>query len=94
MVAWNSLPQNLGKLARSKIEVRIREAQAKSAEAFKAIGEGWYERLTLQSCPAKTLETMRWMLDKSYPSLWGRPNPSLIAPEPLDVLRKVEVRGQ
>jgi integrase len=75
-------------------KARIREAKAKSEETFKAIGEEWYERLVMEGRAPKTLEKMRWMLDMSYPRLGDRPIADLTAPELLQVLRTVEVRGK
>ncbi len=75
-------------------KAKAREAKAKSEETFKAIGEEWFGRLALQGRAPKTLEKMRWLLDMSYPLIGDRPIADLTAPELLEVLRTVEVRGK
>ncbi|MBT2189247.1 tyrosine-type recombinase/integrase [Sphingobium nicotianae] len=75
-------------------KARIREAKAKSEDTFKAIGEEWLNRLELEGRAQKTLEKNRWMLEMSYPLIGDRPITELTAPELLEVLRTVEVRGK
>ena len=75
-------------------KARAREAKAKSEETFKAIGEEWLDRLELEGRAPKTLEKMRWLLDLSYPLIGDRPIADLTAPQLLEVLRTVEVRGK
>jgi integrase len=75
-------------------KARIREAKAKSEDTFKAIGEEWLSRLELEGRAQKTLEKNRWMLEMSYPLIGDRPITELTAPELLEVLRSVEVRGK
>lgn len=75
-------------------KAKVREAKAKSEETFRAIGEEWFGRLELQGRAAKTLQKMRWLLDLSYPVIGDRPIADLTAPELLEVLRTVEVRGK
>jgi integrase len=75
-------------------KARIREAKAKSEDTFKAIGEEWLSRLKLEGRAQKTLEKNRWMLGMSYPLIGDRPIAELTAPELLEVLRTVEVRGK
>jgi integrase len=74
--------------------LKAREEKAKSEETFRAIGEEWYRRLELEGRAAKTLQKMRWMLDLCYPALGKRPIADITAPELLEVLRTVEVRGR
>lgn len=71
-----------------------REAQIRESETFRAIGDEWLSRLELQGRSAATLKKMRWMLDFAYPALGGRPMAEISAPELLEVLRSVEVRGR
>ena len=72
----------------------IREAKARSEETFKAIGEEWLARIEREGRARKTLEKMRWLLEMAYPLIGNRPIAELTAPELLEVLRKVEVRGR
>ncbi|HEX7857376.1 MAG TPA: integrase arm-type DNA-binding domain-containing protein [Sphingobium sp.] len=75
-------------------KAKAREAKAKSEETFKIIGEEWVERLVLQGRAKKTVEKNRWMLEMAYPFIGDRPIADLTAPELLEVLRSVEVRGK
>ena len=43
---------------------------------------------------AKTMNKMRWLVAMALPGLGNRPINQITAPEVLDVLRKVEVRGR
>lgn len=79
------------------IEVRkakVREEKAKSEETFKAIADEWLARLEMEGRAPKTLQKMRWLLDLAYPLIGSRPITDLTAPELLEVLRTVEVRGR
>ena len=79
------------------IEVRkakVREAKAKSEETFKATADEWLARLEIEGRAPKTLQKMRWLLDLAYPLIGSRPIADLTAPELLEVLRTVEVRGR
>ena len=82
---------------RDPAEVRkekVREQRAKAEETFRAIADEWFSRLALEGRAPKTLQKMRWLLDLSYPLIGNRPIADLTAPELLEVLRKVEVRGR
>lgn len=82
---------------RDPIEVRkakVREERAKAEETFKAIADEWFGRLELEGRAPSTLQKMRWLLDLAYPLIGDRPIADLTAPELLEVLRKVEVRGR
>lgn len=82
---------------RDPAEVRkekIREQRAKAEETFQAIADEWFTRLELEGRAPKTLQKMRWLLDLSFPLIGNRPIADLTAPELLEVLRKVEVRGR
>lgn len=71
-----------------------RDARAISGDTFRAIGEEWLSRLKLQGRTEATLRKMRWMLNFAYPALGDRPITAISAPELLEVLRSVEVRGR
>lgn len=73
---------------------RIREQRAKAEETFQAIADEWFGRLELEGRAPKTLQKMRWLLDLAYPLIGNRPIADLTAPELLEVLRNVEVRGR
>jgi hypothetical protein len=73
---------------------RERVAKAKLQETFRAIGDEWLARLELQGRAPKTIQKMRWMLDLAYPAIGDRPIADLTAPELLDVLHTVEIRGR
>ena len=75
-------------------KAKVREAKAKSEETFKAIANEWLARLEIEGRAAKTLQKMRWLLDLAYPLIGSRPIADLTAPELLEVLRTVEVRGR
>lgn len=75
-------------------KARIREAKARSEDTFKAIADEWVSRLEIEGRAPKTLQKMRWLLELAYPFIGSRPISELTAPELLDVLRKVEVRGR
>ena len=82
---------------RDPAEVRkekVREQRAKAEETFRAIADEWFSRLALEGRAPKTLQKMRWLLDLSYPLIGNRPIADLTAPELLEVLRKLEVRGR
>ena len=71
-----------------------RDARAISGETFGVIGEEWLSRLKLQGRSDATLKKMRWLLDFALPALGDRPITAITAPELLEVLRAVEVRGR
>ena len=71
-----------------------RDARAISGDTFRAIGDEWLLRLRMQGRTAATLRKMRWMLSFAYPALGDRPITAVTAPELLEVLRSVEVRGR
>ena len=71
-----------------------REAQVRESETFRAISGEWMERLEKQGRSESTLKKMRWLLDFATPSLGDRPIAAITAPELLQVLREVEVRGR
>ena len=75
-------------------KAKVREAKAKSEETFKAIADEWLARLEIEGRAPKTLQKMRWLLDLAYPLIGNRPIADLTAPELLEVLRTVEVRGR
>ena len=75
-------------------KAKVREAKAKSEETFKAIADEWLARLEIEGRALKTLQKMRWLLDLAYPLVGNRPIADLTAPELLEVLRTVEVRGR
>lgn len=82
---------------RDPTEVRkekIREQRAKAEETFQVIADEWFARLEMEGRAPKTLQKMRWLLDLAYPLIGNRPIADLTAPELLEVLRKVEVRGR
>lgn len=71
-----------------------REAKARSADTFKAIAEEWLTRNEAQGRSASTMKKLRWLLSFAYPTLGDRPITQISAPEILEVLRKVEIRGR
>ncbi len=71
-----------------------RDARAISGDTFGVIGEEWLARLKLQGRSDATLKKMRWLLDFALPALGDRPITAINAPELLEVLRAVEVRGR
>ncbi len=73
---------------------RERAARAKSHETFRLIGEEWLARKKLEGRSPSTLEKLRWLLDFTFPLIGERPIANLTAPEVLEVLRTVEVRGR
>lgn len=73
---------------------RERAARAKSRETFRLIAEEWLERRELEGRATATMEKLRWLMDFAYPLIGDRPIADLSAPEVLEVLRKVEVRGR
>ena len=75
-------------------KAKVREAKAKSEETFKAIADEWLARLEIEGRAPKTLQKMRWLLDLAYPLIGNRPIADLTAPELLEALRTVEVRGR
>jgi integrase len=75
-------------------KAKVREAKAKSEETFKAIADEWLARLEIEGRALKTLQKMRWLLHLAYPLIGNRPIADLTAPELLEVLRAVEVRGR
>lgn len=79
-------------LERRKQEAR--EAKAKSADTFKAIAEEWLSRNEVQGRSVSTMKKLRWLLSFAYPTLGERPITQISAPEILDVLRKIEIRGR
>lgn len=72
----------------------IRERKAKSAETLQIIAEEWLARTETQGRSETTLKKLRWLLNFAYPTLGNRPIADITAPEVLEVLRKVEVRGR
>lgn len=78
--------------ARRKEEQRA--AQVRESETFRAISNEWVERLEKQGRSRSTIKKMRWLLDFALPALGDRPMRAITAPELLDVLRHVEVRGR
>lgn len=71
-----------------------REAQARSNETFQAISEEWLGKLEREGRSSATMTKMRWLLDFARPDIGERPITELTAPELLDVLRKIELRGR
>lgn len=71
-----------------------REAQARSNETFQAISEEWLGKLETDGRSSATMTKMRWLLDFARPDIGERPITELTAPELLDVLRKIELRGR
>jgi len=81
-------------LADGQDPIEVRKAKAKSEETFKAVADEWLARLEMEGRAPKTLQKMRWLLDLAYPLIGNRPIADLTAPELLEVLRTVEVRGR
>jgi integrase len=71
-----------------------REAKATSADTFKAIAEEWLSRNEVQGRSVSTMKKLRWLISFAYPTLADRPITQISAPEILDVLRKIEIRGR
>lgn len=71
-----------------------REAKARSQDTFQAISEEWLNKLERDGRSAATMTKMRWLVDFAKPEIGERPITELTAPELLDVLRKIELRGR
>lgn len=71
-----------------------REKKAKNAETFQVIAEEWLARTETQGRSETTMKKLRWLLSFAYPTLGNRPIADITAPEVLEVLRKIEVRGR
>lgn len=73
---------------------RARAEQARTADTFQAISDEWLERLERAGRSKATLTKLRWLVDFAIPKLGKRPITDLTAPDLLEVLRKVEIRGR
>lgn len=71
-----------------------REKKAKNAETFQVIAEEWLARTEIEGRSETTMKKLRWLLSFAYPTLGSRPIADITAPEVLEVLRKIEVRGR
>lgn len=71
-----------------------RQAQLIAGETFEKIAEEWLARLEREGRSVSTMKKMRWMIEFAYPTLANRPISKITAPELLEVLRKIEVRGR
>ncbi|WP_264419286.1 tyrosine-type recombinase/integrase [Novosphingobium sp. KCTC 2891] len=84
----------LGRDPAEERKAREREATARLIETFGVISEEWLDRLQLEGRAEKTLAKLRWMVSMATPTLGQRPIAEITAPELLDVLRSIEVRGR
>lgn len=84
----------LGRDPAEERKAREREATARLTETFGVISEEWLDRLQLEGRAEKTLAKLRWMVSMATPTLGQRPIAEITAPELLDVLRSIEVRGR
>ncbi|HWU01397.1 MAG TPA: integrase arm-type DNA-binding domain-containing protein [Novosphingobium sp.] len=71
-----------------------REAKARSQDTFDAISDEWLDKLERDGRSSATMTKMRWLVDFARPSIGPRPITELTAPELLEVLRTIEVRGR
>lgn len=78
----------------SKRKVEAAEARLLQTGTVEQIAEEYLERLKLQDRAEKTIEKNRWLLEYVRPTLGQRMMRDISAPEILEVLRKVEVRGR
>ncbi|MCE7795546.1 hypothetical protein LWE61_03135 [Sphingobium sufflavum] len=78
----------------SKRKVEAAEACLLQTGTVEQIAEEYLERLKLQGRAEKAIEKNRWLLEYVRPTLGQRMMRDISAPEILEVLRKVEVRGR
>lgn len=71
-----------------------REERARSQDTFQAISKEWLGKLERDGRSTSTISKLRWLLDFAKPDIGDRPITELTAPELLDVLRKIELRGR
>lgn len=71
-----------------------RERKAKNAETLQIIAEEWLSRIEIEGRSATTMKKLSWLIDFALPTLGSRPIADITAPEVLEVLRKIEVRGR
>ena len=71
-----------------------REVRARSEDTFRVISDEWLEKLEREGRSPSTLKKLRWLVDFALPRLGNRPITELTAPELLEVLRAIEVRGR
>lgn len=94
---WRSSARELLAEGKDPAEVRKEEERAergKSNASFRIIGDEWLDRLGKEGRTDNTLGKMRWLLEFAYPKIGDRPIADITAPELLEVLRTVEVRGR
>lgn len=68
--------------------------KAKQGATFDVIADEYIERLRLKGRTEGTVEKNKWLLDHVRPNLGGRLMTEIAAPDLLEVLRKIEVRGR
>lgn len=71
-----------------------REERARSQDTFQGISKEWLGKLERDGRSTSTISKLRWLLDFAKPDIGDRPITELTAPELLDVLRKIELRGR
>lgn len=71
-----------------------REAKARSQDTFGAISDEWLDKLERDGRSSATMTKMRWLVDFARPAIGPRPITELTAPELLEVLRTIEIRGR
>lgn len=70
-----------------------RRQKIAAANTFQAVAEEWVEKSRREGRAATTLTKVEWLLDFAYPAIGGRPVADISSAEVLEVLRKVENRG-
>lgn len=70
------------------------EAKARSQDTFDAISVEWLDKVERDGRSPATMTKLRWLVDFARPVIGPRPITELTAPELLDVLRTIEMRGR
>jgi integrase len=74
---------------------REREAACTAASnTFKSVAEEWFAKQQREGLAEITLEKMRWLLGKAYPTIGSLPIDRITAQEVLKALRGVEAGGR
>ncbi|MDA0220985.1 MAG: tyrosine-type recombinase/integrase [Proteobacteria bacterium] len=64
-----------------------------AANTFQAVAEEWVEKSRREGRAATTLTKVEWLLDFAYPAIGRRPVAEISSVEVLEVLRKIEAKG-
>lgn len=70
-----------------------RRQKLAAANTFQAVAEEWVEKSRREGRATATLTKVEWLLDFAYPAIGRRPVADISSAEVLEVLRKVESKG-